>query len=159
MRNKTILAAVLSSMIGVVLPLSGLAAEKIAGTEAEKKPMVESGTVEVKAEQYRLIIGGAKGTGVLHFNGKDYKFKMSGKSLGGAGVTKTEAVGTVYNLKDINDFPGSYSGMGVGAVAVKGVGATSWENSKGVVVKMQAKSAEGLALNMGINNVEIELVK
>lgn len=158
MRNKIILSAILSGFIGAAsLPV--LAAETTVGQPAPQKPMVESGTVEVKAEQYRLIIGGAKGSGVLHFNGKDYKFKMSGKSLGGVGVTKTEATGTVYNLKDINDFPGSYSGMGVGAVAVKGVGASSWENSKGVAIKMQAKSADGLALNMGINQVDIELVE
>jgi len=46
--------------------------------------------------------------------------------------------------------------MGVGAVAVKGAGASSWEN-KGVIVKMKSKT-EGLALNMGVNAVKIELV-
>lgn len=159
MSNKAIISAVLSSTICIALSLPVMAEENIMGQPDEKKELIESGTIEVNAEQYRLIIGGSRGTGVLHFNGKDYNFKLSGKSLGGVGVTKTKAVGTVYNLKTLHDFPGSYSGMGVGAVAVKGVGATSWENSKGVVVKMQAKTAEGLAMNMGINNVEIELTK
>jgi hypothetical protein len=47
--------------------------------------------------------------------------------------------------------------MGVGATAVEGAGASTWEN-KGVVVKMKSK-AEGLALNLGINAVTIELVE
>lgn len=162
MRNKTIIAAILSTVIGFTLPLSVLAEDTIQDnsvTNPGKPELVESGTVEVKSEQIRLIIGGSKGTGVLHFNGKDYKFKMSGNSVGGIGVTNTEAVGTVYNLNNIKDFPGTYSGMGVGAVAVKGTGASSWENNKKVVVHMQAKSAEGVALNMGINVVKIQLVK
>jgi hypothetical protein len=158
MRNKTIIAAILSTIIGVAVPMSVLAEEKIPGTESEKKELVQSGTLEVTAQQVRLIVGGSKGKGVLHFNGKDYKFKMSGKSLGGAGVTKVDAVGTVYNLKDIKDFSGTYAGMGVGAAVVKGQGASSWENSNGVVVKITAKS-EGVALNLGLNTVEIELVK
>lgn len=60
----------------------------------------------------RLILGGAKGTGVLHFQGKDYQFKLSGVSVGGAGYTKVVSKGTVYQLNSIEDFPGTYSGMG-----------------------------------------------
>lgn len=158
MPNKTILAAIIYSAVGMASPMSALAEEIIAGTETEQKELIESGTVEVQAEQLRLIIGGAKGTGVLHFGGQDYKFKLSGKSLGGVGVTKVDGVGTVYNLNDINDFPGSYAGMGVGAVAVKGAGASNWENSKGVVIKMTSRT-EGVALNMGMNQVDVEFVE
>jgi hypothetical protein len=162
MRNTTLIAALLTTAIAAALPLSSFAADTVLDnsvTNPKNPDLVEAGTVEVKAEQVRLIIGGAKGTGVLHFQGKDYHFKMSGASVGGAGVTKVDSVGTVYNLKSIQDFPGTYSGMGAGAVAVKGVGASNWQNSKGVVVAMKAKSAEGVALNMGINSVSIELVK
>jgi hypothetical protein len=158
MRNKTIIAAILSSVIGIALPLSTLAEEMIAGTAAEEKELIESGTIEVQAEQMRLIIGGAKGSGVLHFGGVDYKFKLSGQSLGGVGVTKVDAVGTVYNLNDVQDFAGTFTGMGVGAVAVKGAGASNWENSKGVVIKMKSKT-EGVALNLGMNKVDIEFIE
>lgn len=159
MRNKAIITTILSTLIGATfaLPIPALAETSVSSAPAEQKELIESGTVEVKAQQVRLIVGGAKGTGVLHFNGKDYKFKMSGASVGGVGVTKVDAVGTVYNLKDIKDFPGIYAGMGVGATAVEGAGASSWEN-KGVVIKMKSKT-EGLALNFGINSVNIELVK
>lgn len=159
MRNKAIITTILSTLIGATfaLPIPALAETSVSSAPAEQKELIESGTVEVKAQQVRLIVGGAKGTGVLHFNGKDYKFKMSGASVGGVGVTKVDAVGTVYNLKDIKDFPGIYAGMGVGATAVEGAGASSWEN-KGVVIKMKSKT-EGIALNMGVNAVTVELVK
>lgn len=159
MRNKLITNTILSALLGVVFTWSApaLAETSISSPPAEQKELVESGTVEVKAQQVRLIVGGAKGTGVLHFNGKKYKFKMSGASVGGVGVTSVDAVGTVYNLKDIKYFPGVYAGMGVGAAAVEGAGASSWEN-KGVVIKMKSKT-EGLALNLGINSVKVELVK
>jgi hypothetical protein len=121
--------------------------------------LIESGSVDVQAEQVRLIIGGAKGTGVLHFGGKDYNFKLSGASAGGVGVTKIDATGTVYNLKDIKDFAGTYSGATIGASLVKGTGGSSWENPKGVVVSMKSKSTEGVALNLGLSAVTIELVK
>ena len=159
MRNKLITTTILSTLLGVVFTWSipALAETSLSSPPAEQKELVETGAVEIKAQQVRLIVGGAKGTGVLHFNGKKYKFKMSGASVGGIGVTKVDAVGTVYNLKDIKDFPGIYSGMGVGAAAIEGAGASSWEN-KGVVVKMKSKT-EGLALNLGINSVKIELVE
>jgi len=159
MRNKTIIAAVLSTVIGVAfaLPVSVFAEDSISAPPAEQKELVESGTLEVTAKQMRLIVGGAKGTGVLHFQGKDYKFKMSGASVGGVGVTKVDAVGTVYNLYNIKDFPGTYAGMGAGAALVEGKGASSWEKGD-IVIKTKAKS-EGVALNMGVNSVTIELIK
>jgi hypothetical protein len=162
MRNKTIIAAILSTFIGAALPLSAFAADTVLDnkvTNPDNPVLVESGTVEVQAEQVRLIIGGSKGTGVLHFHGKDYHFKMSGASVGGVGVTKVDAAGTVYNLNSIKDFPGTYSGGSVGVVAGKGMGGSSWENPKHVVVKMHAKDASGLALNMGLNAVTIDLAK
>ena len=79
MRNKTIIAAILSTAIGAALPLSVLAAETITDnkvTNPDNPPLVESGTIEVKAESIRLILGGAKDTGVLHYQGKDYKLKL-----------------------------------------------------------------------------------
>lgn len=162
MRNKIIISAVFATLIGVSMPLMSFAEDSLpesAAATPNAPPMVESGTLEVEATQVRLLLGGSKGLGVLHFQGKDYNFKMTGASVGGVGVTKSKAVGIIYNLYNIKDFPGIYTGVGAGAVAVEGIGATNWQNSKGVVAKMYAESAKGLALNLGINSVSIELVE
>jgi len=159
MHNKTIIAAIFATFVGAALPMSSFADDAALGDSVGQVTLVESGTLELEATQIRLILGGSKGAGVLHFQGKDYKFKMSGGSAGGVGVTKVDAVGTVYNLNDISEFPGTYTGGTAGVVVAKGVGASSWQNSKGVVVKVKAKSSEGLALNLGLAAVNIELVQ
>lgn len=156
--NKTItIVAGLMLALGTTFSLQAVAEDISQAAAPKERQLVESGTVDVEAESMRLILGGAKGTGMLHFQGKDYRFKLKGASLGGAGYTKVVSKGIVYNLNDIKDFPGTYSGMGVGAVVVEGVGKSSWESGKGVVIVMTAQTAEGLAVNLGINAVEVEL--
>jgi len=157
MRNKIIITAIFSTVMCVTLAMpASVLAEDRSPAPAEQPTLVESGTIVVEAEQVRLLIGGAKGTGILNFDGKNYNFKISGVSVGGVGVTKVNAVGIVYNLKDIKDFPGTYAGMGVGAAAVDGAGGSTWE--KGDIVIKTKSELEGVGLNLGINTVTIELV-
>jgi hypothetical protein len=157
--NKVMIAGMFFALIGMTLPLAVFADDAMDSVAPGKPERVESGTVNIEAESMKLILGGAKGTGVLHYQGQDYPFKLSGVSVGGAGYTKVVASGTVYDLNSLEDFPGTYSGMGVGAVVVKGAGGSSWQNSKGVSISMHAETAEGLALNMGINSVTVEFTK
>lgn len=160
MRHLPLLAGILLALSSTTLPLAANAEEVMDAAAPQERQLVESGTVDVEAESMRLILGGAKGTGMLHFKGKDYRFKLSGASVGGAGYTKVVSKGTVYNLNSIEDFPGLYSGMSAGAVATdKGAGTSSWENGKGVVIVMKAQTTEGLAVNLGINAVDVELVQ
>ena len=136
--------------------LPSLAEDMGADVAPDKPVLVESGTVDVEAESMRLIIGGAKGTVVLHYNGQDYKYKMSGVSAGGVGYTDIKSKGIVYNLNKVEDFAGTYSGATAGVAVVGAVGASSWQNSKGVVVSMKATDSKGLALNLGLNAVTVE---
>ena len=66
-----------------------------------------------------------------------------------------ECTGSVYNLKNINDFAGGYVqaryGMAVGSTG----GGQLWlQNSKGVVIEVRAKRT-GLALSLGGDAVYI----
>ena len=60
------------------------------------------------SEQMRLIMSGTAGKGMLHFNGKDYRFtfKSASGGLGAKAVKKMSATGNVYFLNGIEDFPG-----------------------------------------------------
>ena len=122
---------------------------------AKAKP---SGTIEVEAEQIRLILGGAVGRGVLHFQGKQYPFTLKAATAGGVGVTKVTATGNVYFLKRVEDFEGLYSAVTIGATAVKGVGGSQYESNKGVFISVRSKT-EGLALNLGLGGVQVTLTK
>ena len=129
--------------------------------EAPEQPYIDfdketpSGSVDVEATQVAFIVGGGWGGGVLHFQGQDYPFKVTGLKAGGFGYVKLEAVGEVYFLEKLEDFPGTYGSAAIGATAVKGSIVATIENSKGVILRLKAKS-EGAALNLGVGGISIK---
>ena len=73
---------------------------------------------------------GPGGKARLTYKGKTYKFKIDGLSVGEVGVTKAEATGSIYNLKNLADFDGVYAAGAAGATAGKGAGASALYNEK-----------------------------
>jgi hypothetical protein len=114
-----------------------------------------SGTVEIEARQLAFIVGGGWGGGVLHYQGKDHPFKITGLKAGGVGYVELDIVGDVYFLDKLEDFSGKYGQASIGATAVKGSVVASIENSKGVILRLKAKS-EGVALNLGVGGISIK---
>ena len=117
--------------------------------------LVRSGTVTIEQVQIAFIGSGNLGGGTLTVGGSRYNFSIGGLGIGGFGVSKMECTGTVYNLKNINDFAGGYVqaryGMAVGSTG----GGQLWlENTKGVVLELKAKRT-GLALSLGGDAVYI----
>jgi len=160
MRNKTILAAFLFALAGATLPQALLAADMAPPKQVTEQDLAAppDATLDFEGKQMRLIIGGSRGKGVLHFKGKDYPFTGKGVSVGGVGATEVEGTGTVHFLNKVEDFAGHYTGIGIGAAVGAGKGASSFQNKKGVVISTKAKSS-GLALNLGISAVDIKLSK
>src|SRR3954470_4626734 len=144
MRNAMKLAVVLSAFAGGLYSLPGIAAAPPVTAEelAKAKPV---GTIEVQAEQIRLLLGGAKGKGVLNFQDKSYPFSIKAVTVGGVGVTKVQATGDVYFLKSVSDFPGTYSAATIGLTLGAGKGASQYQNGAGVFISVKSKS-EGVAL-------------
>ena len=54
-----------------------------------------SGTVDIDQTRVSFLVSGSGGGGVLHFQGKDYPFSIGGLGIGGIGVTKLLATGSV----------------------------------------------------------------
>ena len=159
MRKSLLIAGIVSTFIGAMLPQASFAADparKVVTQQDIDSP--PDATIDFDAKQLRLIFGGAKGKGVLHFKGKDYPFTMSGATVGGVGYTEVQGTATVHFLKSLGDFPGNYSGIGVGAALVQGAGASTFQNAKGVVVTTKAKSS-GVALNLGVSAIEVKMGK
>jgi len=160
MNKREMMSGVFCAVIAAAVALPALAqapAQKQYAAEdiAKAKP---SGTVTLDEEQIRLILGGSEGKGVLTFQGKTYPFTIKGGSVGGVGVTKVHATGNVYFLKNAADFPGTFSAVSAGVTVVKGVGATSYQNTKGVYMKLKEK-ASGAELALGIEVLEVRLTK
>jgi hypothetical protein len=117
--------------------------------------MVRSGTLTIEQVQIAFIGSGNLGGGTLIVGGQKYNFSIGGLGIGGFGVSKMECTGSVYNLKNINDFAGGYVqaryGMAVGSAG----GGQLWlQNSKGVVLELKAHRT-GLALSLGGDAVYI----
>src|SRR3954454_5477025 len=80
------------------------------------------GTVRLSSGSVAAGIGFSWGSGVLTYQGKDYPFDVSGLSVADVGISKAEASGSVYHLKNLADFSGNYTGVSAGATVAGGGG-------------------------------------
>ena len=160
MHKRTMIGAMLAlaMSIGFTTAFAAEPAKRQQHTADEIAKATPSGTITFEAEQFRLILGGGSGKGVLTFQGKTYPFTFKAGSVGGIGITKNEGTGQVYFLNKLEDFPGTYTAVGAGATAVKGAAKGSFENDRGVYVAVTSKT-EGAALSLGITAATVEFVK
>jgi hypothetical protein len=118
---------------------------------------VPSGTVQITQTQIAFIGSGNLGGGKLQFGGRSYPFTIGGLGIGGFGISKIEASGTVFNLKRLDDFAGAYVQGRYGvAVGNKSTGELWLTNAKGVALSLKAKR-QGLALSLGGDAIYIDL--
>lgn len=118
---------------------------------------VESGMVTIEQVQIAFIGSGNLGGGTLSFGGRKYDFTVGGLGIGGFGISKMEAHGTVYNLRNPADFTGAYLQARYGLAIGKLSSGELWlENPRGVAIYLKAKR-QGLALSLGGDAVYIDL--
>ncbi len=130
---------------GVLLAMSLLVGGQALAAGADK-PV---GTVVIAERQFGLILGGSEGGGTLTFKGKKYPFKLKGLSAGlNVGVSKMSAVGEVYALKKVSDFPGTYTKLEASVAVGGGVGGLRLQNENGVIMNLRSRT-KGLDLNLG----------
>ena len=98
-----------------------------------------SGTISVELKSVAIGIGGEWGHGVLTFQGKEYKLKMSGFSVVDVGIASVSAEGHVYHLKNVSEFAGTYSAAEAGIAVGAGAGASTMKNQNGVIMSLTSK--------------------
>jgi len=147
-------------VMGVVV--LGLVASGV-GVRAQEDPaqkyagQTPDATVDLDEVQIAYMVMGTLGGGTLHYQGQDYRFKVGGLGVGGAGVDKLKASGEIYGLKNPADFAGEYLDARVGiAATVKGKGNLWLKNSKGVHMHLKTQ-LEGLALTLGADALTIKM--
>ena len=114
-------------------------------------------TVSIDEIQVAYLLMGTLGGGTLNFQGQDYRFKVGGLGVGGAGVDKLTATGEVYGLQNPGDFAGEYLDARMGlAATIKGKGDLWVKNSTGVYMHLHTK-LEGLALTLGADALTIKM--
>lgn len=131
-----------------------LGAAAVFAAESEEPAPAPSGEVTIHATRLTIGIGYSWGKGSLHYQGKEYKFKVSGLNVVGLGMTKLNATGPVYGLEKLDDFPGKFFSVGAGATFIKGTEGLVLKNSKGVVINLQSKQ-KGAELKIGNEGLSI----
>ncbi len=148
MKTKTILAVVLAILF------AACALPAIAQDSAPSRP---SATVTIHQVQVAFIGSGTAGGGRLTYRGRTYPFKLGGLGIGGFGVSRLEATGTVYNLKSLQDINGVFVQARYGwAAGEQGHGQMWLQNGNGVILKLQARR-QGLALSLGADGMMLKL--
>ena len=111
-------------------------------------PYYPVGSVSIDMTSVAAGVGASWGSGVLRFNGKRHLFKINGLSVGNVGVSSITAVGNVYNMTDVSQFPGNYAAVGAGIALVGGVAGLTMQNQSGVIINLYAVQ-QGVQLNIG----------
>ena len=118
-----------------------------------------SGTVRVRIIQASFVGSASTGGGVLRFHGRNYKFTTTGGGIGGFGLSRFDAAGTVYDLKSVADFGGPYVQLRTGlALGEQGQGKMWLRNANGVTMSLDGRR-RGLALSMGADALVVSLSK
>jgi hypothetical protein len=128
----------------------------IGSSGVAKETKQPSGTVEINETQFGFIIGGSVGGGTLYFKGKEYPFETSGLAVGGIGIAKVAAVGEVYNLTSVSQFPGTYVKGKAGFALGGGVGGLILKNENGVVLRLKS-TLKGVALTLGAEGMTVKM--
>ena len=133
-------------IIGATLLATSLLAGGPALAAESKRPV---GKVTIAERQFGLLLGGSTGSGTLTLHGMKYPFKLKGLSAGlNVGVSKMSAVGAVYDLNQVSDFPGTYTKFESSIALGGGVGGLRLRIEHGVIMNLSSRT-KGLDLNIG----------
>jgi hypothetical protein len=119
----------------------------------------ETSFVRVSVAKAGLIVGAGAGHGVIIYEGREYRFRITGLSLGlSAGVSTTRLEGQASNLNQLRDFAGAYAAVGFGGAWFLGGGSVQLQNDKGVMITLQGHRA-GLEVAANLTGIRIEFAQ
>jgi len=135
LKSTRVMAVIIAGGLVFAAPNPGFAEEK-------KVKLVKAGTLEVKGGSVGFLIGFRWGSGILTLNnGGKLKFSFKGGKLLETGVASITAKGTVYNMKKVADFEGTYTGFSGGLTLGKELfGFVNLENARGVIISIKSEN-------------------
>ena len=148
----------MNKMVWIATAAAAIVLSFSVATSAEEKQncpdreLVKSGTFTAVVRSVGFIVGARWGTGTLTLNnGDSHNFSLKGAKIMEIGAAKKQLAGVVYNLEKLEDFPGTYLGIGGGlTVATAGLGGVSITNGPCVVMNAKAEASKGLQVSMPI---------
>ena len=140
-----------------LLALAALACTSTPSGPPPEQPMPDA-TIKIEATSVSVGVGYSWSKGTLEYQGKTYPITMSGLMVVAVGVTKVEATGRVYFLKNLGDFDGSYGAKKGSSNVGEGGAGVVMSNEKNVEVRMVAENS-GVTLSLGISGVKLAVQK
>jgi hypothetical protein len=114
-------------------------------------------TIDFSGGSAAVGVGVSWGHGTLHYQGKDYPFRMNGLRIVDVGAQSIQGTGEVYHLGSLQAFNGTYGAADASAAfADNGAGASALRNGSGVEILMRS-DIQGLDLNGSLGGVQIRL--
>ena len=141
----------LSTALAAILIAGGLA---VPASRAQDAP--PDGALSLSGGAVAAGIGFTWGSGTLTYQGAPHAVKVSGLSVVDVGAAKIDASGSVYHLKSLKDFDGTYTTFAAGATIAGGGGAAYLKNQNGVVIKLNSTST-GLRFNLSASGVTLKV--
>jgi hypothetical protein len=138
-------AAVAALLLSIAMP---------AVVEAYDEP--PSGRISIETTSIAAGVGLSWGNGKLKFHGREYRFSVDGVTFVDFGVSKSSAVGDIYNLARLAEFEGNYVAAEANLALGGGVGSVALRNSNGVVIHLTSVS-QGARLHLGSSGINIKL--
>jgi hypothetical protein len=115
-----------------------------------------SGRISIETTSIAAGVGLSWGNGKLKFHGREYRFSVDGVTFVDFGVSKSSAVGDIYNLARLAEFEGNYVAAEANLALGGGVGSVALRNSNGVVIHLTSVS-QGARLHLGSSGINIKL--
>jgi hypothetical protein len=103
-----------------------------------------------------LVFGYTWGGGTLAYAGKSYPVEVDGFTFLTLGFVRAEATGEVFNLKNAEDFNGTYFAASAEGTLGSGAGATVMKNQNGVVIHLFT-TTEGVNLKVAPEGVRLNI--
>ena len=138
---------------GLAMILSLVVGGPSAFAQQAKQPV---GKISIESTSIAAGIGVTWGDGTLEFQGKTYKFSVSGLSIVDVGISKASVSGEVYDLTKVEDFPGTFVAASIGFALAGGVGGTATKNQNGVVVNLHSVT-QGLQLKLAPQGFTVKM--
>ena len=120
------------------------------------KAKAPDATLQLREGSIAAGIGFSWGGGTLTYRGKRYPVKVDGLSVGSVGISRATASGSVYNLKKLEDFNGTYTAVGAGAAVAGGGSVATMQNQNGVRINLRA-TTQGVKFTLGAAGVNLQI--
>jgi hypothetical protein len=120
------------------------------------KATAPDATLQLSEGSVAAGLGFSWGGGTLTFRGKRYPVSVDGLSVGSVGISRATASGSVFNLKKLEDFNGTYTAVGAGAAVGGGASIATMQNQNGVRITLRSRS-QGVKFTLGGAGVSLNI--